>query len=136
MMNFDPEKIQRRVEGMSEGEMLEWLGAALPGMQRHLEMYQRTRKKEHLGELAIAEMTANFVVTELMSRLFPAVVEEARPAPGAPSEPQKDTGTTSAQRRFLRPRRAKTGTVHALSADTGRLEETERMDAHAEFLGD
>lgn len=113
MMNFDPERIQRRVKGMSEGEMLDWLGAAIPGMQRHLEMYQRTRKKDHLGELAIAEMTANFVITELMSRVFG--VEEAPPAPGAPSEPEKASVTTSAPRRSLRRRAGKTGTANAPS---------------------
>lgn len=116
MMNFDPERVQRRVKGMSEGEMLDWLGAAIPGMQRHLEMYQRTKKKDHLGELAIAETTANFVITELMSRVFPTA--EVPPAPGVPSEPPQATGTTSAPRRSLRRRRAKTGNVPATSEDT------------------
>lgn len=117
-MNFDPERIQRRVEGMSESEMLDWLGAAIPGMQRHLEMYQRTRKKDHLGELAIAEMTANYVITELMGRAFPDAVEEVRPAPGAPSEQPQATVTTSARKSFRRGRRAKTGTANVASEDT------------------
>lgn len=115
MLNFDPEKIQRRVEGMSDGELLTWLESALPGMQRHLEMYQRTRKREHLGELAIAEMTANFVITELIARKFP---EEAPPADSAPSEQEQATVTTSAPRRFLRRRVDKTGIAPAPSEDT------------------
>lgn len=110
-MSFDPERIQRRVSGMSESQMLEWLEAAIPGMQRHLEQYQRTKKKDHLGELAIAEMTANLVITELMSRVFPV-------APIAPSEPPRVTDTTSAPKRSLRRRRAKTGNVPATSEVT------------------
>ena len=117
MMNFDPERVQRRVESMAEGEMLTWLESAIPGMQRHLEMYQRTKNKEHLGELAIAEMTANFVITELMSRKFP-VVEEDRPVPGAPSEQEPAIDMTSVPRRSLRRRRAKTGTVNVPSEAT------------------
>lgn len=115
-MNFDPERIQRRVKAMSEGEMLDWLGAAIPGMQRHLEMYQRTKKKDHLGELAIAETTANFVITELMERVFPSA--EDRPAPGALSEQVQATTTTSAPRRSLRRRAGKTGNVPATSEGT------------------
>ena len=117
MMNFDPERIQRRIEGMSEGELVSWLEAALPGMQRHLEQYQRTKNADHLGELAIAEMTANVVITELMSRKFPDAVSEAPPVPGVPSEPEKDTGTTSARKSFLRRRAGKTGTANAARED-------------------
>lgn len=115
-MNFDPERIQRRVEGMSEGQMLEWLGAALPGMQRHLDAYNRTRNSDHLGELAIAEMTANVVITELMNRKFPPVVEEVAPAAGAQEE-EPTSPTTSVRRSFLRGRRGKTGTAHVPSED-------------------
>jgi hypothetical protein len=112
---IDLERIERRVQGMTEGELLAWLEVAIPGMQRHLEQYQRTRNPDHLGELAIAEMTAGVVVTTLMTRKFPAAVEgdEAAPVPSAPSEPKTDTGTTSARRSFLRGRRAKTGTANA-----------------------
>lgn len=70
-MAFDYDRVQRRVESMSEGEMLTWLSSAIPGMQRHLEAYERSRNADHLGELALAEMTANVVITELMSRKFP-----------------------------------------------------------------
>lgn len=119
MMNFDPERVQRRVEAMSEGEMLTWLESAIPGMQRHLEQYQQTKNKDHLGELAIAEMTANFVITELMARKFPVVVsEEVLPVPGVPSEREQDTDTTSARKSFLKGRRGKTGTANAPREDT------------------
>lgn len=118
---IDHAKIQRRVHGMSDGDLLTWLDAAIPGMQRHLEQYIRTRNLDHLGELAIAEMTANMVVTELMVRKFPRDVDDAvdAPAPTAPSEPRTDTGTTSARRRFLKGRRDKTGTATVPSTVTG-----------------
>lgn len=118
MMNFDLERAQRRVEGMSDGELLGWLESAIPGMQRHLEQYQRTRIPDHLGELAIAEMSANVVITELMSRKFPSAVEEVLLVHTAPSEPPKATDMTSARKSFLRPRRAKTGTVLVPNEDT------------------
>ena len=106
---------------MSERQMLDWLGAAIPGMQRHLEAYDRTRSVDHLGELAIAETTANLVLTELMSRKFGepvgSVTEPLR-VPTASSEPEKGTDTTSARRLFPRGRRAKTGTVPAPQAAT------------------
>lgn len=96
-MNFDPDRVQRRVEGMTEGELLDWLGVALPGMQRHLEMYQRSHNPDHLGELAIAEMTANVVILELVGRKF----GKPLPADSAPSEPEEVTGTTSVPRLSL-----------------------------------
>jgi hypothetical protein len=104
---MNPEKVQKRVQAMSEGDLLDWLEVAIPGMQRHLEAYRRTRNIDHLGELVIAETTANIVVTELMRKKFPDDAgEETSHAPSAPSEPSSDTGTTSARRRFLRGRRA------------------------------
>jgi hypothetical protein len=120
-MTFDIARIQKRIESMSEGQMLEWLGSAIPGMQRHLEAYQSSRNPDHLSELAIAETTANLVITELMERKFRPVVEEKddpTPAPSAPSEPPPDITTNSAPRRFLRGRRAKTGTAPAPREDT------------------
>lgn len=104
---IDLEKIQARVAGMSEGEMLTWLEVAIPGMQRHLEMYQRSRNPDHLGELAIAEMTANVVITELVARKFPS-----HPVPSAPSKPEKESSTTSVRKGFKR-HRAKNGSVPA-----------------------
>jgi hypothetical protein len=100
---------------MTDGNLLTWLEAAIPGMQRHLEQYIKTRNVDHLGELAIAEMTANMVITELMVRKFPredaAVVEDR--APTAPSEQLPDTDTISVPRLFRRGRRARTGTATA-----------------------
>jgi hypothetical protein len=117
-MTFDIARAEKRIKGMSEGQMLEWLGSAIPGMQRHLEAYQSSRNPDHLSELAIAETTANLVITELMERKFRPVVEERddpTPVPSAPSEPPQATITNSAPRRFLRGRRAKTGTANAPS---------------------
>lgn len=114
MMTFDPERIQHRVEGMSEDELLTWLSLAIPGMQRHLEVYERSRDADHLGELALAEMTANLVITELMERKFPRSVEsEELPVVSASSGPETDTATTSVPRRFRRRRRVGTGIVPA-----------------------
>lgn len=106
-MSFDFGRTQRRIANMSERQMLDWLAAAIPGMQRHLEAYERTRSIDHLGELAIAETTANMVITELMSRKFGepvGSVTEPLVVPSAQSEPKTDTGTTSAPRRFPRRR--------------------------------
>lgn len=117
-MSFDIDRTQRRIANMSERQMLDWLGAAIPGMQRHLEAYERTRSVDHLGELAIAETTANMVITELMSRKFGepvGSVTEPLAVPSAPSGPKTDTGTTAAPRRFIRPHR---GTAPAPKEDT------------------
>jgi hypothetical protein len=119
-MLIDHAKIQRRVHGMTDGELISWLEAAIPGMQRHLEQYVKTKNLDHLGELGIAEMTANMVVTELMVRKFPRDVDDdvAVPVPIAPYEPPTVSGTISAPRLFRRGRRAKTGTATVPSPDT------------------
>lgn len=120
---IDPDKIQKRVQNMSEGDLLDWLEVAIPGMQRHLEQYRKTRNPDHLGELIIAETTANIVVTELMEKMQKKLRDAAErdathPAPSAPSEQPPATGTTSARKSFLRGRRAKTGTASAPSEGT------------------
>lgn len=102
-MAFDLERVQARIAGMSERQLLDWLGVALPGMQRHLEAYERTHDVDHLGELVIAETTANLVVTQLMLNRFPGV-DEPRVAPSALSEPLMATTTNSARRRFWKRR--------------------------------
>lgn len=61
-------RAQRRVKSLGERDLISWLEVAIPGMQRQLETYQRTRDKAYLGELGIAEMTASLVVSELIER--------------------------------------------------------------------
>lgn len=90
---IDMARVEKRVRAMSEGELLTWLEVAIPGMQRHLEAYERSRNPDHLGELAIAETTANIVITELLSRKFAAQEELAA------SVAQDQPDTTSAPRR-------------------------------------
>lgn len=108
---------------MSDGQLIAWLEAAIPGMQRHLEQYISTRKLDHLGELAIAEQTANLVITELLMRKFPRDVEEdeAPPVRSVPSEPKTVIATTSAQGRSRWRRRRRgpaTVPVEVISDDT------------------
>lgn len=114
-MSFDITRAEHRVKQMSEGEMLTWLESAIPGMQRHLEAYVRSRNPDHLGEFVIAETTAHIVTQELMERKFKPVVKDVElpPAPSASTEQEKDTDTTSARKRFLKGRRGKTGTARA-----------------------
>lgn len=101
------ETLQRRVAGMSERQMLDWLGVAISGMHRHLDAYSRTGNRDHLGELMMAETTMALVLTELLKRKFGLTEEsESRPpVPSATSELKEATDTTSAPRRFIRPRR-------------------------------
>jgi hypothetical protein len=58
----------KRIEQLSKADLMAWLEVAIPGMERHLEMYRRTGDVAHLGELALAEMTVNLVVSELMKK--------------------------------------------------------------------
>jgi hypothetical protein len=106
-MSIDAERLQRRVAGMSERQMLDWIGHAISGMYRHLDAYERTSNRDHLGELMMAETQMALVLTELLGRKFGlADVSESRPlAPSATSELKEVTDTTSAPRRFIRPRR-------------------------------
>jgi hypothetical protein len=62
------ERAQKRIEGLSKADLMAWMEVAIPGMERHLEMYRRTGDVSHLGELALAEMTLNLVVSELMKK--------------------------------------------------------------------
>ena len=68
----DPEafavRAQKRVQGLSEARLLDWLEAALPGMQRHFDMYRRTGEIAHFGELTLAHMNAGVVIDELLER--------------------------------------------------------------------
>ena len=61
-------RARSRVKAMSEYQLTEWMEAALPGMQRHFESYQRTRDVAHLAELALAHSNAGVVIDELISR--------------------------------------------------------------------
>lgn len=61
-------RAQRRVAGLGTGRLTDWLEAALPGMQRHFEAYQRSGDEAHLGELVLAHMNVGVVLDELMSR--------------------------------------------------------------------
>lgn len=61
-------RAQRRVKMLGDHDLIAWLEVAIPGMQRQLETYQRTGDRAYLGELGIAEMTANMVVSELIER--------------------------------------------------------------------
>ena len=69
----DPEEIalrsRKRVKGLSEARLLDWLESALPGMQRHFELYRRNGDVAHLGELTLAHMNAGVVIDELLARL-------------------------------------------------------------------
>jgi hypothetical protein len=113
MMNIDIKKIERRVRDLSDSQLLQWLGVAIPGMQRHLEAYENTGVIDHLGELLIAETSAGMVVAELVRRNFPSAQEEPPPAVSAPSESSADADTTSAPKRFKRARRGRRGPVLA-----------------------
>jgi hypothetical protein len=62
------ERAHKRVKSLSKADLLAWLEVAVPGMERHLEMYRRTGSVEDLGELALANMTAYIVITELMEK--------------------------------------------------------------------
>lgn len=62
------ERTQKRVRKMSDRELMSWAEVAIPGIQRHLDYYQRTDDPAHLMELSFAEMQLNLVVTELMTR--------------------------------------------------------------------
>jgi hypothetical protein len=62
------QRAHKRIERLSKADLMAWLEVAIPGMERHLEMYRRTGDVAHLGELALAEMTVNLVVSELMKK--------------------------------------------------------------------
>lgn len=113
-MNFDISRTEQRIKNMSEGQLISWLEVALPGMQRHLEAYVRSRSLDHLGELAIAETTANLVVTEMLERKFAQQSEVESVVSASQAQPD----TTSARGSFLRRRRARTGTAPATTAPT------------------
>lgn len=114
MMTFDLERVQKRVKAMSEGELLTWLGAAIPGMQRHLEAYERSHNGDHLGELAIAEMTASVVIQELVERKFR--VQEASVASAVPSQP--DTLSAPKRSKMRLGRRGRSGDAPAQTGAT------------------
>jgi hypothetical protein len=105
-MSIDAERLQKRLAGMSERQMLDWLGVAISGMHRHLDAYERSGDRDHLGELMMAETTMALVLTELLGRKFglPAKDESRPVAPSATSELKTATDTTSAPRRFPRKR--------------------------------
>lgn len=98
-MPVEYDRIKRRVAGMSEGELLDWLYVALSGMMRHLDKYRDGRNPDHLGELMMAETQAAIVLQELMTRRFPA-----ESVPSADSASPVQPVTTSAPRRSMRRR--------------------------------
>lgn len=63
-------RAQKRVKALATTRLVDWLEAALPGMQRHFEAYQRTGDVAHLGELALAHMNVGVVLDELLEREF------------------------------------------------------------------
>lgn len=62
------ERTRKRVRKMSDRELTSWAQVAIPGMQRHLDYYERTGDPAHLGEMSFAEMQLNIVITEMMVR--------------------------------------------------------------------
>jgi hypothetical protein len=43
-------RVRKRIAGMSESQMLEWLEPALSGMMRHLDAYKKTGDIAHLAD--------------------------------------------------------------------------------------
>lgn len=62
------QRASKRIRQLSKTDLMAWLDVAIPGMERHLEMYRRSGDVAHLGELALAEMTVSMVVSELLER--------------------------------------------------------------------
>lgn len=62
------DRTQRRIAKMGDRELLDWAEVAIPGMQRHLDLYRRTDDSAHLMELSFGEMQFNLVLTELLDR--------------------------------------------------------------------
>lgn len=62
------ERARKRIRRLGDRELLDWAENAIPGMQRHMDVYRRTDDDAHLMELAFAEMQLNLVVTELIDR--------------------------------------------------------------------
>jgi hypothetical protein len=61
-------RTQKRVTKLSDRELLDWAEIAVPGMQRHLDLYRRTDDDGHLMELTFAEMQFSIVLVELLDR--------------------------------------------------------------------
>lgn len=62
------DRARTRVESMSRARLVDWLEAALPGMHRHFDAYQRSGDPAHLGEMALAHMNVGVVLDELLER--------------------------------------------------------------------
>jgi hypothetical protein len=68
---FTPEVVdraQRRVKKLGDRELADWAEAAIPGMQRHLDLYRKTEEPAHLGEILLANYQLQLVVDELNER--------------------------------------------------------------------
>jgi hypothetical protein len=61
-------RTRKRVTKLSDRELLDHAEIAVPGMQRHLDLYRRTDDDGHLMELTFAEMQFSIVLMELLDR--------------------------------------------------------------------
>ena len=59
-------RVRKRVQNMSESQMLDWLEPALSGMMRHLDEYRRTNDVQHLAEVAMANTTAWVLLDKML----------------------------------------------------------------------
>jgi hypothetical protein len=61
-------RTKRRIAGLSDREEMEWLDAALSGMQHHLDEYRRSGELAHLGEMVIASTPIGAVLDDMVKR--------------------------------------------------------------------
>lgn len=61
-------RTRKRVAKLGDRDLKDWAEIAIPGMQRHLDLYRRTDDAAHLMEVSFAEMQLSLVVNELMER--------------------------------------------------------------------
>jgi hypothetical protein len=61
-------RTKRRIANLSDREEMEWLDAALSGVQRHLDEYRKTGEVAHLGEMIIAETPIAAVLDDMVKR--------------------------------------------------------------------
>lgn len=61
-------RTRKRVQKLSDRELVDWARVAIPGMERHLDYYARTGDGAHLVEMSFAEMQLSIVITEMMDR--------------------------------------------------------------------
>jgi len=59
-------RVRKRIAGMSESQMLEWLEPALSGMMRHLDAYRKTGDIAHLAVVAMANTTAWVLLDKML----------------------------------------------------------------------